>query len=74
MLDKQNEDRIEFAPGRVGASEKVEITPAMIDAGVRAANLISYEWGSTPEGNLVSPLTVCCYPVCLLLKFIGKKK
>jgi hypothetical protein len=30
------------------------VTDEMIEAGVKAANLISYEWGSTPEGKLVS--------------------
>ena len=39
--------------GEACASE-IEITPEMIAAGVEAAELITYDWGSTPEGTLVS--------------------
>lgn len=34
--------------------DEIEITPEMIEAGIRAANLITYEFGSTREGKLVS--------------------
>ena len=33
---------------------EIEITPAMLAAGIEAANLISYEWGYGEEANLVS--------------------
>jgi hypothetical protein len=37
-----------------GARPDELITDEIIEAGIRAADLISYEWGSTPEGKLVS--------------------
>ena len=39
---------------RPALESEIEVTPEMIVAGVEAADLISYEWGETPEVTLVS--------------------
>jgi hypothetical protein len=36
------------------SGSKIEITDEMIAARIEAADLISYEWGETAEGTLVS--------------------
>ena len=33
---------------------ETDVTPELIGAGVKAADPIFFEWGSTPEGTLVS--------------------